>query len=258
MIQVIWVKSKSSVIDKPVKGKYHGLPMDEMLSLARNLVNVQEDDRRVIARELHDRIGQSLTVLKLLLSEAINLPADKTGATLGEAQSLVNELMSLVRYLSLELRPKMLDDLGLLPALLYLFESYSSHTHINVKFEHYGLHKKFTPEIGIAAYRIVQEALDNVARHSGVSEAKVLAWSDRKVLFIRIEDLGKGFNLAEAHGNNSSGLNNIHGRAILVGGKLTVQSAPGRGTIINAELPIITRIKKETQGKSDDYRNTGR
>ncbi|MDD5312443.1 MAG: histidine kinase [Dehalococcoidia bacterium] len=244
------------MIDKPVKGKYHDLSMDEMLSLARNLVNVQEDERRIIARELHDRIGQSLTVLKLLLNEAMNLPSDKAGATLGEAQSLVNELMSLVRYLSLELRPKMLDDLGLLPALLYLFESYTSHTHINVRFEHYGLHRKFPPEIGIAAYRIVQEALNNVALHAGVSEVKVLAWSDRKVLFIRIEDLGKGFNLTGA--NNNNGLNNIQGRAMLVEGKLTVQSAPGKGTVINAELPVITRIRKETAGKSDDNRNTGR
>jgi signal transduction histidine kinase len=256
MIQVERTKSKYPVIDKPVKGKYHGLTMDDMLSLARNLVNVQEDDRRMIARELHDRIGQSLTVMKLLLNEAINLPSDKASANLGEAQSLVNELMSLVRYLSLELRPKMLDDLGLLPALLYLFESYTSHTHINVRFEHHGLHKKFAPEIGIAAYRIVQEALDNVARHAGVGEAKVLAWSDRKVLFIRIEDMGRGFDLILVH--NKSGLDNIHGRALLVGGKLTVQSTPGKGTVVNAELPVITKIKKETAGKPDDYRNTGR
>jgi signal transduction histidine kinase len=226
--------------------------MDEMLSLARDLVNVQEDDRRVIALELHDRIGQSLTVLKLLLSEAISLPQDKSGATLGEAQSLINEVMSLVRYLSLELRPKMLDDLGLLPALLYLFESYSSRTHINVRFEHHGLHKKFAPEIGIAAYRIIQEALDNVASHAGVGEVKVLAWSDRRLLCVRIEDTGKGFNQLADNNGNGRGLGTIHGRALLVGGKLSIQSAAGRGTVIIAELPVAGRIKKQSDRKAND------
>ena len=155
----------------PCGGSYHVDLMEDALVTARVLVEIQEEERRAIARELHDRLGQSLAVLKLLLGEAMNPPLDKMRYNVGEAQSLVNEMMSLARELSLELRPKMLDDLGLLPALLYLFESYTAHTHVSVKFEHYGLHKKFPPEIGLAAYRIVQEALENVADFAGVDEA---------------------------------------------------------------------------------------
>ena len=128
-------------IDKTRDGSYIVCHMEDALSTARVLVEIQEEERRAIARELHDRLGQSLAVLKLLLGEAMNPPLDKMRYTLGEAQSLVNEMMSLARELSLELRPKMLDDLGLLPALLYLFESYTARTHVAVKFEHYGLHK---------------------------------------------------------------------------------------------------------------------
>ena len=96
--------------------------MEDLISTARILVEIQENDRRAIARELHDRLGQSLAVLKLLLGDAINSSPEKMKYTLGEAQSLINEMMSLTRDLSLELRPKMLDDLGLLPALLYLLK----------------------------------------------------------------------------------------------------------------------------------------
>jgi signal transduction histidine kinase len=219
--------------------------MDDGLSTARVLVEIQEEERRAIARELHDRLGQSLAVLKLLLGEAMNSPLDKTRYTLGEAQSLVNEMMSLTRELSLELRPKMLDDLGLLPALLYLFESYTARTHVSVKFEHYGLHKKFPPETGLAAYRIVKEALDNAAAFSGVAEARVLAWSDRRVLSVRIEDRGCGFDPVLIPADRLCGINGMRGRALVAGGVFTVSSAPDRGTAVTAELPLALKIRRE-------------
>ena len=219
--------------------------MDDGLSTARVLVEIQEEDRRAIARELHDRLGQSLAVLKLLLGEAINSPLDKTRYTLGEAQSLVNEMMSLTRELSLELRPKMLDDLGLLPALLYLFESYTARTHVSVKFEHYGLHKKFPPETGLAAYRIVKEALDNAAAFSGVNEARVLAWSDRRVLSVRIGDRGNGFDPVLIPADRLCGINGMRGRALVAGGMFTIASTPGQGTVVTAELPLALKLRKE-------------
>jgi len=219
--------------------------MDDALSTARVLVEIQEEERRAIARELHDRLGQSLAVLKLLLGDVMNSPADKMRYTLGEAQSLVNEMMSLARELSLELRPKMLDDLGLLPALLYLFESYTARTHVSVKFEHYGLHKKFPPETGLAAYRIVKAALENVAAFAGVDEARVLAWSDRRVLSVRIEDRGYGFDPGIIQAHRLCGINGMRGRALLAGGGLTISSAPGQGTVVTAELPLAGKSKKE-------------
>ena len=219
--------------------------MEDGLATARVLVEIQEEERRAIARELHDRLGQSLAVLKLLLGEAMNPPLDKVRYTLDEAQSLINEMMSLARELSLELRPKMLDDLGLLPALLYLFESYTARTRVAVKFEHYGLHKKFPAETGLAAYRIVKEALDNVAAFAGVDEARVLAWSDRRVLSIRIEDRGYGFNPGVIPADRIRGINGMRGRALVAGGGFTISSAPGQGTVVAAELPLSVKVKKE-------------
>jgi signal transduction histidine kinase len=218
--------------------------MEDALSTARVLVEIQENDRRAIARELHDRLGQSLAVMKLLLSEALNSPAEKARYTLGEAQALVNEMMSLARDLSLELRPKMLDDLGLLPALLYLFESYTARTHILVKFEHYGLHKKFTAEVGLAAYRIVKEALENVSLHANIDEARVLAWSDRRLLSIRVIDKGAGFKPDKLKGVYPGGISGMQGRTLIVGGKFNITSVPGEGTVVSAEIPLMPRPRR--------------
>ncbi|MBN1376377.1 MAG: hypothetical protein JXA01_09500 [Dehalococcoidia bacterium] len=215
--------------------------MEDPILTARTLVEIQENARRTIARELHDRLGQSLAVLKLLLGDAANATPDKLRYTLGEAQSLINEMMSLTRDLSLELRPKMLDDLGLLPALLYLFESYTSRTHVVVRFEHHGLHKKLPPDICLAAYRIVQEALENVAKHAGTKDTKVLAWTDRRLLFVKVEDYGAGFepdNLPEMY---PDGITGMYGRALVAGGRLSLTSSPGKGTVILAELPLAIK-----------------
>jgi signal transduction histidine kinase len=212
--------------------------------IARVLVEIQERERGVIARELHDRLGQSLAVLKLLLGDAMASPPDRARYTLGEAQSLVNEMMSLTRELSLELRPKMLDDLGLLPALLYLFESFTSRTHVAVLFEHQGLHKKIPPETGLAAYRIVKEALENVAAHSGKSEARVRVWSDRWVLSARIEDSGRGFEAGKIAGNRQGGIDGMRGRVLIAGGRFSLSSIPGTGTVVTVELPLPVRSRK--------------
>ena len=218
--------------------------MDDPLLIARVLVEIQEGERRAIARELHDRLGQSLAVLKLLLGDAMASSPDRVRYTLGEAQSLVNEMMSLTRELSLELRPKMLDDLGLLPALLYLFESFTSRTRVAVLFEHQGLHKKIPPETGLAAYRIVKEALENVAAHAGTGEAMVRVWSDRWVLSAHIEDSGRGFEVDKIAGNRRGGINGMRGRVLIANGRFSLSSVPGKGTVVTAELPLPVRSRK--------------
>jgi len=218
--------------------------MDDSLIIARVMVETQERERGVIARELHDRLGQSLAVLKLLLGDAMASSPERARYTLGEAQSLITEMMSLTRELSLELRPKMLDDLGLLPALLYLFESFTSRTHVAVRFEHQGLHKKIPPETGLAAYRIVKEALENVAAHSGAGEAMVRVWSDRWVLSARIEDSGRGFKADKIAGNRPVGIDGMRGRVLIANGRFSISSVPGKGTVVTAELPLPVRSRK--------------
>ena len=166
--------------------------------LSRRLMEVQETERRNIALELHDEIGQVLTGLKLSLEIGTRLPAEEVGANLNQARQLVNELMARVRKLSLDLRPAMLDDLGLLPALLWHFEHYTAQTQVRVIFKHSGLEKRrFSPELETAAYRLVQEALTNVARHARVQEATVRLSTHQHTLLIEVEDRGKGFDVDE-------------------------------------------------------------
>jgi PAS domain S-box-containing protein len=213
---------------------------EHLQALSRQLLEVQEAERRHIARELHDEVGQALTGLKLLLDMSTRLPPDEATAGLREAQAMVNELMALVRDLSLDLRPAMLDDLGLLPTLLWHLDRYTAQTDVHVTFKHTRLEgRRFTPGVETAAYRIVQEALTNVARHAGVSQVGVRLWSDQDTLGVQIEDQGTGFDPEAAlTAEATTGLAGMRERAVLLGGQLTVESAPGVGTCVTAELPL--------------------
>ncbi|HVF92044.1 MAG TPA: PAS domain S-box protein [Blastocatellia bacterium] len=208
--------------------------------LSRRLMEVQEAERRNIARELHDEIGQVLTGLKLTLEMGARLPPGEARESLKQAQELVNGLMARARKLSLDLRPAMLDDLGLLPTLLWHIENYTAQTRVRVNFKNSGLEgRRFAPELETAAYRIVQEGLTNIARHAEVSEAMVRVWTDQRTLTIEIEDAGRGFDQeALMAGSETSGLSGMRERAVLLGGELSVESHRGEGTRLTAELRL--------------------
>jgi PAS domain S-box-containing protein len=208
--------------------------------LSRRLMEVQEAERRKIALELHDEIGQVLTGLKLTLEMGARLPADEVSRSLDQARMLVNELMARVRKLSLDLRPAMLDDLGLLPTLLWHIEHYTAQTRVRVHFKHSGLEKRrFAPEVETAAYRLVQEALTNVARHAQVEEATVRLSTHPRTLVIEVEDSGQGFDMESVlAAGETSGLAGMRERAILLDGRFTAESRPGAGTRLIAELSI--------------------
>lgn len=211
--------------------------------LSRRLMEVQEAERRKIALELHDEIGQVLTGLKLSLDIGSRLPAHEVGASLDQARALVNDLMARVRKLSLDLRPAMLDDLGLLPTLLWHIEHYTAQTQVRVNFKHSGLEKRrFPPEVETAAYRLVQEALTNVARHANAPEATVRLSTHRQTLLIEVEDFGSGFDVESVlTASETSGLAGMRERVVLLDGQLTVESWPGSGTRLTAELSIVDR-----------------
>lgn len=199
---------------------------------------LEEAERRHIARELHDEVGQSLTALKFhleVLAAADSQPSEKVR----EARALVDELMARVSNLSLDLRPAMLDDLGLLPALVWLFERYTRETGIAVDFERAGMEGRFAPEIETAAFRLVQEALTNAARHAGVKQVTVRVWRSDETVGVQVVDRGRGFEpdsiLARAE---SSGLIGMRERAVALGGTLTIDSRPGEGVRLTAELPL--------------------
>jgi len=141
----------------------------------------------------------------------------------------------------LQLRPSMLDDLGLLSALLWHVQRYTDQTGIHVAFEHVGLDRRlFPPEVETAAFRIIQEALTNVARHARVVEVTVRICLDQNLLFVLVEDHGLGFDpRAVSHGANSGGLGGMRERAALLGGYLVVDSEHGSGTRVVAEFPVV-------------------
>jgi PAS domain S-box-containing protein len=212
---------------------------DRLQSLSRRLLEVQEFERRHLARELHDEVGQLLTGLRLLLKPDGGLTSDAARARSEQARGIVDELLDKVRELSFDLRPAALDQLGLLPALLALLERFTAQTGVQVHFKHQGVERRFAPEVETTAYRIVQEALTNVARHAGVTEATVRLWATADLLSVQIEDRGRGFDPEAALAmSRSSGLAGMQERVMLLEGDLTVESRPGDGTQITAELPL--------------------
>jgi PAS domain S-box-containing protein len=214
--------------------------------LSRQLLQAQEAERRSIARELHDEIGQQLTALSLILTSEHPSPDQ-----LSDAHAVVRGLIDRLRNLSLDLRPTILDDLGLIPALVWLFERYTSQTTVSVRFEHSGLEEqRFDPEVETTAYRIVQEALTNVARHAGVREVTVRLWIDDDTLSVMIVDGGRGFDPQRINTRASSGLAGMQERAALLGGEMTIESAVGEGTRLTVTLPLQggTGLGEQEQG----------
>jgi signal transduction histidine kinase len=208
-------------------------------SLSRSLLEVQETERRYIARELHDEVGQVLTGIKLSLERSAYEPPDRAKISVSHALALTTELVGRVHDLSSELRPPMLDDFGLLSALKWLFGRYTSQFAIGVNFKHSRLEEqRFAPDIETAGYRIVQEALTNVARHAGVGAVDVDIQADENRVRIRVRDEGVGFDAHSQSASSTGGLSGMRERAIMLGGWLDVDSVPGAGTLLTAELPL--------------------
>jgi PAS domain S-box-containing protein len=203
----------------------------ELRALSHRLLLVQEEERRFLARELHDEIGQSLTGLALTLSTA-----GQQDERIVEAQRIVAELTEQVRHLSMDLRPAALDAYGLIPALRSLLERYEKQTTIKVDLRAEGAERRFSPLVESTAYRIVQEALTNVARHSDTTDAIVQLIGDEQVLMVSIRDQGRGFDSQVTQ--EGSGLTSMRERAELLGGMLDIDTAPGAGVRITAELPL--------------------
>ncbi|MBI2908520.1 MAG: PAS domain S-box protein [Chloroflexi bacterium] len=208
---------------------------EELRALTRRVVESQEEERREMARELHSEVSQYLAFLKMLIERGQRSTRE---FHLGEMKEAVEEVISSVSNLALNLRPPILDDLGLLPALLWYFERYTAQTGVRVEFRHRNLKGQFPREVATAAYRIVQGALTNVARHAGVSEVTVSASLARECLRLRIEDRGVGFVPNALPIGASVGLNGMRERALSLGGSLVVDTAPGAGTRVMAELPL--------------------
>lgn len=218
---------------------------EQLQALSRQLVEVQEDERRHLARELHDEVGQMLTGLKLMLGVVPRLPPEKVGHQINEGLTVLNRLTERVHDLSLDLRPMMLDDLGLVSALLWLFDRFTAQTGVRVNFESVGLEERLTSEVETTTYRLIQEALTNIARYAGVDEALVRLRADGAQLRLQIQDAGRGFEVAAVlAAGQRVGLAGMKERAALLGGWLRIESATGMGTQITAALPLHGRLER--------------
>ena len=230
-------KAEARAVESPAAAASRANARPAVSEAAPYLVAIQETERRRIGRELHDEIGQALTGLKLTLEALPPQPEGKVEESLQNAREVVTDLMTRVHDISLQLRPAVLDDLGLLPALQWHVERYQSQTGVRVAFTHSGLNRRFSTGVETAAYRIAQEGLTNVARHAAVTDARLRVWAGDEALLVEIEDRGRGFDPGSVESN---GLVGMRERALLVGGRLAVETGQGTGTRITATLPITT------------------
>lgn len=205
-------------------------------SLSNRLLRVQEDERRALAQELHDQIGQLLTGLRFQLEAAREVAPSPP---LSEALTVTADLLRSVRELTLQLRPRMLDDLGLKPALEWQTKLFQNQTGIAVELDLTLPEKRLSSELETTVFRMVQEALTNVARHSGDAAAVVTVTADDRALQVEIADRGRGFDSAAAlNRHDSLGLAGLIERVHLAGGQFELFSSPGKGTRLHAEFAL--------------------
>ncbi|QNT75729.1 response regulator [Dehalogenimonas etheniformans] len=210
---------------------------ESLRSLSNRLLKVQEEERRAIAKELHDEVGQNLTVLKLLLDRIARITSDEARPFVREAIEGISKLIGQVRNMSLSLRPGSLDELGLVNSLEALFKQLHSQAGLEVHFDHSEI-GVLTPNSRITAYRIIQEALTNIMRHSGTKEAWVNVQRPGKSIEFSVEDKGCGVDVAKLVAVNSTGLSAMKERTGLVGGTFNFESAPGNGTRVSVSIPL--------------------
>ena len=211
--------------------------------LSRRLVEAQETERRNIARELHDEIGQALTVLQLNLQAMLQSPgAEVFAPRLNENLAVVERVLEQVRDISLNLRPSILDDLGLEPALRWYTGRQAALVDLQVEFHIEPLEQRLDPMIETECFRIAQEALTNVVRHAQAKALTVELRAQDGQLHLRVRDDGIGFAVAalreKAVQGASLGLLSMEERAVLAGGGLKFTSIPGQGTEVHAWFPL--------------------
>jgi signal transduction histidine kinase len=211
----------------------------ELQALSSRLLSIQEDERRAIARELHDQVGQMLTGLKFQLEAASGQTRPATQDKLSEAITTATGLMQHVRELTQLYRPRVLDDLGLQPALEWHAKQFQRQTGVAVALDLSLPPDRLPTELETVVFRITQEALTNVARHSGCKNASVTVTHDAESLIVEISDRGCGFDLTPVLARRDAvGLAGLRERVSLASGKLELTSRPGQGTRLNAVFPL--------------------
>jgi signal transduction histidine kinase len=214
--------------------------LSQLRLFSDRLQNVREEEQKRIARELHDELGGNLTSLKYdLLWLEQRVSSQKEAADRCRAlRDLIDSTTKTVQRISSELRPKILDSLGLVEALRWQVGEFTKRTGIPVAF-HPGEDIPSLPEVTtVGLYRIVQESLTNIARHAHATQVIIEIQNRSGSLHIQVRDNGKGFSMELLHHPDSLGLLSLQERARMIGGTVDVQSSPGSGTLIDLALPV--------------------
>jgi signal transduction histidine kinase len=220
----------------------------QVRALAARILSTQEEERRRVSRELHDQICQQLASLVLEIDALI----DRVNLTGGAREWLRTVRMRVVsaseevRHIAYELHPSMLDDLGLGASLKALAKEFTARTGIRVSFSSSGGSWKIPREQGSCIYRVSQESLQNVARHSGARHVTVKLSRVRKAVRLSVHDDGHGFEMEAARGAGSLGLVGMEERVRLVKGKFSVHTGSGNGTLITVEIPLEPNNEQST------------
>lgn len=219
--------------------------VNRLQSMSRGVIRMQEAERSKISRELHDGVGQSLTALKMNLDlVSVDLSkhiSKKSRQKLEDARKMAEQSLGEVRELSRLLRPRILDDLGLLATLRWAVRTFSNRTGIDATLDAGGISPSLDSEIETMLFRVTQEGLNNIAKHSNAKSAQVSFSTSSKSIRLTIRDEGDGFDVAKAQklnrGEFGSGLSGIRDRVVLWGGNFAIRSEPGSGTTLEIEVP---------------------
>ena len=210
----------------------------ELQKMMTTIIDVQEEERKRFSRNLHDGIGQNLYSHLITINRLLS---EMDHPLLHQMQKEATQLIEEIRDISWELRPSVLDDLGLVPAIRSFLSRYSENYHIDVYFECM-LNQRLDISIELTIYRIIQEALTNIRKYADVSDAIVTVREGDQTVRVMIEDKGKGFETGTE--SRGVGLFSMDERARAVGGELTINSSPGKGTRVILEVPTIVKVEK--------------
>jgi PAS domain S-box-containing protein len=216
---------------------------EEVLEASRKLIEAQEQERTRIGRELHDDIGQRLAMLVIELQQLQEHPADlsEVRSRIGEFQKQISEIAADIQSLSHELHSAKLQYLGIAGAIRGFCQEFAEQQKMEIDFNAYDLPSPLEPDISLCLFRVLQEALHNSAKHSGVRHFEVRLWGTSDEIHLTVKDSGVGFDREAAKESRGLGLISMEERLKLVKGTLSIESQLKRGTTIHARVPVGSR-----------------
>jgi PAS domain S-box-containing protein len=242
-----WFGTSTEIEDRKQSEKILYRSFEQLRALTARLQSVREEERARMAREIHDELGQALTAIKIELSSFVSdlSPEQKQPLRSESIMKLIDETVQTVRRISTELRPGILDDLGLVAAVEWAAEEFEGRTgtkcHLNLP----GADIELDPEHATALFRIFQETLTNVARHAKATEVSVRLAHENGDVSLEVRDNGQGISEDQRSAADSLGILGMLERALLLGGEFTINGVPGGGTIVRVRIPAIPRARPD-------------